>query len=89
MIFEKDTDVPHKQTPVEWLVGYLKRFNCIDNTLSTRKAIEKALKMERDKFYLHGVISSVCICSVEKRRQFELDMNQCRYCEKQFKQTDL
>ena len=48
---ERDNNIPFKkeQTPVEWLVGFLKSVNQLNNTLSTRKAIEKALKMERKR----------------------------------------
>jgi hypothetical protein len=36
-----------KQTAVEWIEGYLKRFNFIEESLVLRKAFEKAKKMEK------------------------------------------
>ena len=89
MFFKKNKKKNIEQTPVEWLVGYLKRFNCIEDTLSTRKAIEKALNMEREKFRLHDVISAVCDCVVDIRSETEYKQNKCCYCKKQIKQTDL
>jgi hypothetical protein len=36
-----------KQTAVEWIEGYLKRFNFIEESLVLRKAFEKAKEMEK------------------------------------------
>jgi hypothetical protein len=46
------------------------------------------LEEELSKLHQPTVSDSVCVCKVEKRRQFEIDMNQCRYCEKNIRQTD-
>ena len=89
MFLKKNKNKTAEQTPVEWLVGYLKKFNCIQDTLSTRKAIEKALKMERNKFCLHDVISSVCDCITSVNSEIEIKQNKCSYCHKMLKQTDL
>ena len=35
-----------KQTAVEWIEEYLKKFNHIEESLSIRKAFEKAKEME-------------------------------------------
>jgi hypothetical protein len=37
------------QTAVEWIEGYLKKFNYIEDSLSLRKAFEKAKKMEEEQ----------------------------------------
>ena len=38
-----------KQTAVEWIEGYLKRFNFIEESLVLRKAFEKAKEMEKQQ----------------------------------------
>jgi hypothetical protein len=45
------------QTAVEWIEGYLKKFNHIQESLSLRKAFEQAKEMEKqDKHseYMRG-----------------------------------
>ena len=87
MFFKRNKNKKTEQTPIEWLVGYLKEFNCIQDTLSTRKAIEEALKMERNKFRLHDVIKNevaVCPeCGCNKVQKLAGDNYSCMnaYCE--------
>jgi hypothetical protein len=38
-----------KQTAVEWIEGYLKKFNHIQESLSLRKAFEQAKEMEKQQ----------------------------------------
>jgi Tfp pilus assembly protein PilF len=38
-----------KQTAVEWIEGYLKKFNHIQESLSLRKAFEQAKEMEKEQ----------------------------------------
>jgi hypothetical protein len=38
-----------EQTAVEWIEGYLKKFNHIQESLSLRKAIEKAKEIEKEE----------------------------------------
>jgi hypothetical protein len=40
-----------KQTAVEWIEGYLKRFNDIEDNLRIRQAFANAKRMEK-KYYL-------------------------------------
>jgi hypothetical protein len=37
------------ETAVEWIEGYLKKFNHIQESLSLRKAFEQAKKMEKQQ----------------------------------------
>ena len=39
-------EVKKELTPVEWLAGWLLKFNFIDDSLVVRQAIKKALDME-------------------------------------------
>lgn len=43
------------------------------------------------KLHQPTVISTVCCCSINDndRKNFERNLNECRICEKQIKQTDL
>jgi hypothetical protein len=38
-----------KQTAVEWIEGYLKKFNHIEESLSLKKAFEQAKQMEKEQ----------------------------------------
>jgi hypothetical protein len=58
-----------------------------DDATKCRKLINEVIN-ELSKLHQPTVSNSVCVCKVEKRRQFEIDMNQCRYCEKNIRQTD-
>jgi hypothetical protein len=82
MLFKKNKNTNNELTPVEWIIGYLRSINGIQETLSTRMAIKKALKMEQDKFRLHVVISSGCDCEVDMRSDIEIQQNECSYCHK-------
>ncbi len=37
------------KTAVEWIEGYLKKFNYIEESLSLRKAFEQAKEMEKEQ----------------------------------------
>lgn len=69
-------------TPVDWIIGYLRSINGIQETLATRMAIKKALKMERDKLRLYGAISYGCDCKVDIRSDIEIQQNECSFCHK-------
>ncbi len=44
-----------KQTAVEWIEGYLKKFNHIQESLSLRKAFEQAKEMEKEQIIKHSL----------------------------------
>ena len=51
-----------KQTAVEWIEGYLKKFNHIQESLSLRKAFEQAKEMEKQqigKAFLNGRLKEI------------------------------
>jgi len=66
--------------------GYVDR-SCTDKAIHEDN-FELIADAILSKLHQPTVSNSVCICKVEKRRQFEIDMNQCRYCEKNIRQTD-
>ena len=44
------------ETAVEWIEGYLKKFNHIQESLSLRKAFEQAKEMEKKQIiWAHGI----------------------------------
>jgi hypothetical protein len=50
------------ETAVEWIEGYLKKFNHIQESLSLRKAFEQAKEMEKEqigKAFLNGRLKEI------------------------------
>ena len=56
----------------------------------TIKALD-IIKENESKLHQPTVISTVCCCTINDndRKNFERNLNKCRVCEKQIKQTDL
>jgi hypothetical protein len=51
-----------KQTAVEWIEGYLKKMNHIQESLSLRKAFEQAKEMEKEQIriaYMEGAFEKM------------------------------
>ena len=56
------------QTAVEWIEGYLKKFNHIEDSLSLRMAFKKAKEMERQQI-IHAFRNGY-LCHSKKGEQY-------------------